>query len=74
MRISSLVMVFSWFLEAFAHFNAELLRIILKANKNYSNGLFSAYIRDNGRVLVIKLEFETETGIKTKYQINNTIK
>ena len=25
-------------------------------------------------VLVIKLEFETETGIKTKYQINNTIK
>ena len=56
------------------YFNAELLRIILKANKNYSNGLFSAYIRDNGRVLVIKLEFETETGIKTKYQINNTIK
>ena len=56
------------------YFNAELLRIILKANKNYSNGLFSTYIRDNGRVLVIKLEFETETGIKTKYQINNTIK
>ena len=56
------------------YFNAELLRIILKANKNYSNGLFSVYIRDNGRVLVIKLEFETETGIKTKYQINNTIK
>ena len=55
------------------YFNAELLRIILKANKNYSNGSFSVYIPSE-KVLLIKLEFETETGIKTKYQINNTIK
>ena len=56
------------------YFNVDLIRVILKANKNYLNGSFNAYLIPNKNVLVIKLEFETENGIKTKYQINNTIK
>ena len=56
------------------YFNVDLIKVILKANKNYTKGTFNAYIIPNKNVLLIKLEFETETGIKTKYQINNTIK
>jgi len=56
------------------YFNVDLLRVILKANKNYSEGTFNSYLIPNKNVLVILLEFKTENGIKTKYQINNTIK
>ena len=53
------------------YFNSDLIRAILKANKNYQNGTFNLYIRDS-HTLLIMLEFECE-GIKTQYQINNTI-